>query len=142
MKEIRLDADPTQQPGDKLDVDIFAVDEFVDVSGRTKGHGFQGVVKRWGFAGGRETHGGAWTRRTGSIGCCEKPGKVYKGHKMPGHMGDVSRTATNLEVVQVRPEDNAILVKGSVPGARNGTLFVRKSLKNNVIAFKAKKGAK
>ena len=69
------------------------------------------------------------------------PGWIEKGKKMPGHMGDVNRTIPNLEVVQIRPEDNAILVKGSVPGARNGTLFVRKSLKNNVIAAKAKKGA-
>ncbi|MBR6470824.1 MAG: 50S ribosomal protein L3 [Victivallales bacterium] len=129
MKEIRLDADPTQQPGDKLDVDLFAVDEYVDITGRTKGHGFQGVVKRWGFAGGRETHGGAWTRRTGSIGACEKPGKVYKGHKMPGHMGDKNRTVQSLKVVGIRPEEHLILVKGAIPGAPGGIVTVRSAVK-------------
>jgi large subunit ribosomal protein L3 len=88
------------------------------------------------------THGGHSKRRTGGLAARDLPGWIEKGKKMPGHMGDVSRKAQNLEVVQIRPEDNAILVKGSVPGARNGTVIVRKSLKNNVIAYKAKKGAK
>ena len=88
------------------------------------------------------THGGHSKRRTGGLAARDLPGWIEKGKKMPGHMGDVNRTATNLEVVQIRPEDNAILVKGSIPGARNGTVFVRKSLKNAALAFKAKKGAK
>ncbi|MCQ2396934.1 MAG: 50S ribosomal protein L3 [Lentisphaeria bacterium] len=129
IKEIRLDADPAQKAGDVLDVDIFAVDEFVDVTGTTKGRGFQGVVHRWHFAGGRETHGGAWTRRTGSIGMCEKPGKVMKGHPMPGHMGDVTRTTQNLKVVGVRPEEHLLFVKGGIPGANGGVVVVRNAVK-------------
>ena len=108
----------------------------------TKGRGFAGVLKRYNFAGGNMTHGGHSKRRTGGLAARDLPGWIEKGKKMPGHMGDVSRKAMNLEVVQVRPEDNALLVKGSIPGARNGTVFVRKSLKNNVIAYKAQKGAK
>ncbi|MGN0866521.1 MAG: 50S ribosomal protein L3 [Oligosphaeraceae bacterium] len=130
IKEIRLDADPAQKAGDVLKVaDIFAVDEYVDVTGTTKGRGFQGVVHRWHFAGGRETHGGAWTRRTGSIGMCEKPGKVMKGHPMPGHMGNVNRTTQNLKVVEVRPEENLLFVKGAIPGANGGVVFVRSAVK-------------
>ena len=116
--------------------------KYVDVTGTTKGRGFAGVLKRYNFAGGNMTHGGHSKRRTGGLAARDLPGWIEKGKKMPGHMGDVSRKATNLEVVQIRPEDNAILVKGSVPGARNGTVIVRKSLKNNAIADKAKKGAK
>ena len=108
----------------------------------TKGKGFAGVLKRYKFAGGNMTHGGHSKRRTGGLAARDLPGWIEKGKKMPGHMGDVSRTATNLEVVAIREEDNALLIKGSIPGARNGTVFVRKSLKNAVIALKAKKGAK
>lgn len=129
IKEVRLDADPAQKTGDVLKVDIFAVDEFVDVTGTTKGRGFQGVVHRWHFAGGRETHGGAWTRRTGSIGMREKPGKVMKGHPMPGHMGNVNRTIQNLKVVGVRPEENLLFVKGAIPGANGGVVLVRSAVK-------------
>ena len=129
IKEVRLDADPAQKTGDVLKVDIFAVDEFVDVTGTTKGRGFQGAVHRWHFGGGRETHGGAWTRRTGSIGMCEKPGKVMKGHPMPGHMGNVNRTIQNLKVVGVRPEENLLFVKGAIPGANGGVVLVRSAVK-------------
>ena len=103
---------------------------------------FAGVLKRYGFAGGNMTHGGHSKRRTGGLAARDLPGWIEKGKKMPGHMGDVSRTATNLEVVAIREEDNALLIKGSVPGAHNGTVFVRKSLKNAALAFMAKKGAK
>ncbi len=129
IKEIRLDADPTQKAGDVIDVDIFAVDEFVDVTGTTKGRGFQGVVHRYNFNGGRAAHGGAWERRTGSIGMCEKPGKVRKGHPLPGHMGDVTRTTQNLKVVAVRPEEHLIFVKGGIPGANGGLVYVRSAVK-------------
>ena len=128
--------------GDKITVANFEGVKYVDVTGTTKGRGFAGVLKRYNFAGGNMTHGGHSKRRTGGLAARDLPGWIEKGKKMPGHMGDVSRKAINLEVVQIRPEDNAILVKGSVPGARNGTVIVRKSLKNNVIAFKAQKGAK
>ncbi|MFA6931354.1 MAG: 50S ribosomal protein L3 [Lentisphaeria bacterium] len=127
--EIRLDSDPTEQVGDMIEVNSFAANEYVDVVGRTKGRGFAGVVKRYKFGGGRASHGGAWTRRTGSIGCCESPGKVYKGRKMPGHMGDARRTVQNLLIVGVRPEENLILVKGAIPGATGGVVIVRNAVK-------------
>ena len=143
LKEFALeDGDKELKVGDQVTVKNFEGVKYVDVTGVTKGKGFAGVLKKWGFAGGNMTHGGHSKRRTGGLAARDLPGWIEKGKKMPGHMGDVSRKATNLEVVQIRPEDNAILVKGSVPGARNGIVIVRKSLKNNVIAFKAQKGAK
>ena len=142
LKEFALDAGEEVKVGDQITVANFEGVKYVDVTGTTKGRGFAGVLKRYNFAGGNMTHGGHSKRRTGGLAARDLPGWIEKGKKMPGHMGDVSRKATNLEVVQIRPEDNAILVKGSVPGARNGTVIVRKSLKNNVIADKAKKGAK
>ncbi len=136
LKEFALDAGETLEVGKAVTVSNFEGVKYVDVSGVTKGKGFAGVLKKWGFAGGNMTHGGHSKRRTGGLAARDLPGWIEKGKKMPGDMGDVNRTITNLEVVQVRPEDNAILVKGSIPGARNGIVFVRKSLKNNV-----KKGA-
>ena len=140
LKEFALDEGEEVKAGDVITVKNFEGCKYVDVTGVTKGRGFAGVLKRYNFAGGNMTHGGHSKRRTGGLAARDLPGWIEKGKKMPGHMGDVNRTAVNLEVVQIRPEDNAILVKGSVPGARNGTLLVRKSLKNNVLAFKAKKG--
>ena len=142
LKEFALDAGEEVKVGDQITVANFEGVKYVDVTGTTKGRGFAGVLKRYNFAGGNMTHGGHSKRRTGGLAARDLPGWIEKGKKMPGHMGDVSRKATNLEVVQIRPEDNEILVKGSVPGARNGTVIVRKSLKNNAIADKAKKGAK
>ncbi|MGN0875901.1 MAG: 50S ribosomal protein L3 [Kiritimatiellia bacterium] len=142
LKEFALDAGEEVKAGDAITVANFDGCKYVDVTGVTKGRGFAGVLKRYNFAGGNMTHGGHSKRRTGGLAARDLPGWIEKGKKMPGHMGDVNRKAQNLEVVQIRPEDNAILVKGSVPGARNGIVIVRKSLKNNVIAFKAQKGAK
>jgi large subunit ribosomal protein L3 len=141
LKEFAPDAGEEVKVGDVVTVKNFEGVKYVDVTGVTKGRGFAGVIRRYGFAGGNMTHGGHSKRRTGGLAARDLPGWIEKGKKMPGHMGDVNRTIPNLEVVQVRPEDNAILVKGSVPGCRNGLLVVRKSLKNNVIAAKAKKGA-
>ena len=115
--------------GDVVKVDAFAAGEFLDVVGTTKGRGFQGVVKRYNFGGGRASHGGAWTRRTGSIGCCEWPGRVNKGKRMPGHMGNTRCTVQNLQIVKVMPEDNVLLVKGAVPGAKGGILLLSGALK-------------
>jgi large subunit ribosomal protein L3 len=129
IKEIRLGADPELAPGDTVTAEIFAVNEYVDITGRTKGRGYQGVVKRHNFGGGRATHGGGWLRRTGSIGMCVNPGRVYKGRKMPGQMGNVQRTVQNLQVVAVRPEENIMLVKGAVPGPNNGLVLVRSACK-------------
>ena len=142
LKEFALDAGEEVKVGDTITVANFEGCKYVDVTGVTKGRGFAGVLKRYNFAGGNMTHGGHSKRRTGGLAARDLPGWIEKGKKMPGHMGDVNRKATNLEVVQIRPEDNAILVKGSIPGAKNGTVIVHKSLKNNAIAFKAQKGAK
>ena len=136
LKEFALDEGETVKAGDVLTVSNFEGVKYVDVTGTTKGKGFAGVLKRYLFAGGNLTHGGHSKRRTGGLAARDLPGWIEKGKKMPGHMGDVNRKAMNLEVVAVRAEDNALLVKGSVPGARNGIVIVRKSLKNNV-----KKGA-
>jgi large subunit ribosomal protein L3 len=136
LKEFALDAGEEVKVGDKITVANFEGVKYVDVTGVTKGRGFAGVLKRYNFAGGNMTHGGHSKRRTGGLAARDLPGWIEKGKKMPGHMGDVNRKITNLEVVAIRPDDNAILVKGSIPGAKNGTVIVRKSLKNNV-----KKGA-
>ena len=141
LREFAPDAGEEVKVGDVVTVANFEGVKYVDVTGVTKGKGFAGVLKRYNFAGGNMTHGGHSKRRTGGLAARDLPGWIEKGKKMPGHMGDVNRKITNLEVVQVRPDDNALLVKGSIPGARNGIVIVRKSLKNNVIAAKAKKGA-
>ena len=131
IREIRLEEDSTASVGDVLKADIFAKDEFVDVTGQTKGRGFAGVVRRWKFGGGRASHGGARVRRSGSIGMCAAPGKVYKGRKMPGHMGDVRQTILNLKVMDVRPDVNLLLVKGSIPGANGCFVIVRNAIKKH-----------
>lgn len=136
LKEFKLDKGETLEVGKAVTVENFNGVKYVDVTGMTKGKGFAGVLKKWGFAGGNMTHGGHSKRRTGGLAARDLPGWIEKGKKMPGDMGDVSRKAIGLEIVAIRPEDNALLVKGSIPGARNGIVVVRKSLKNNV-----KKGA-
>ena len=119
------------EPGAVLNVGVFAAGDFLDVVGTTKGRGFQGVVKRWNFGGGRASHGGAWERRPGSIGCCEFPDRVAKGKKMAGHYGCDRRTVQNLKVVRVNVEENYLMVKGAVPGANGGILLVRSALKKS-----------
>ncbi|MDF7801387.1 50S ribosomal protein L3 [Pontiellaceae bacterium B1224] len=115
--------------GDVVDASAFAEVNYVDIVATGKGRGFQGVVKRYDFGGGRASHGGGWVRRTGSIGMCEFPGRVFKGKKMPGQMGDKRVTTQNLKIVQVRPEENLILIKGSVPGAKGGIVTIKEALK-------------
>ena len=129
LKEFRIDDSVEVAVGDVLDASTFEGVNFVDIAATGKGRGFQGVVKRYNFGGGRASHGGGWIRRTGSIGMCEFPGRVFKGKKMPGHMGDKRVTTQNLKVVQVRPEENLILVKGSVPGAKGGIVTIKEALK-------------
>ncbi|PIE53550.1 50S ribosomal protein L3 [Candidatus Fermentibacteria bacterium] len=114
--------------GDSFTVDMFAPGEKVDVTGTTKGKGFQGVVKRHGFSGGDDTHGTKSKRVPGSIGQCATPGRVWKNKKMPGQTGNRKRTVKNLEIVQIDPEKNLLVLKGAVPGARNGYLMVRKHI--------------
>lgn len=101
----------------------------VDISGMSKGRGFQGVIKRYGFAGGPATHGTQFKRAPGSIGQCAWPSKVFKGKKLPGHYGDVKVTVQNLRVIGIDQEKNLLLVKGSVPGSRNGILCINKAVK-------------
>jgi large subunit ribosomal protein L3 len=129
IREIRLESDSETPIGEQLGAALFEKGETVDISGRTKGRGFQGVVKRYRFGGGRASHGGDWERRPGSIGMCEKPARVYRGRKMPGQMGNVRRTVQNLTVVQVRPEENILLLRGAVPGPNGGCVIVRQAKK-------------
>jgi len=125
--EIRLEEAPTLEVGQELSADIFAAGEKVRVTGTTIGKGFQGVMKRWNFAGMPASHGHEKVHRApGSIGHATFPGKVFKGKKMPGHMGNVRQTTSNLEVVAIRADENLILVKGAVPGPKNGLVLVRK----------------
>ena len=128
--EVIVSADDETKAGDTLTAGIFDGVNFVDVIGSTKGKGFQGAVKRHGFGGGRASHGGkSRLRSPGSIGMCEHPGRVFKGKKMPGQMGSTNITVQNLKVVQVRPDENLVLVKGAVPGANGSTIVLREALK-------------
>jgi large subunit ribosomal protein L3 len=129
LREFRVSADTDVVIGDVVDVSAFEEVNFVDVVATGKGRGFQGVVKRYDFGGGRASHGGGWLRRTGSIGMCEFPGRVFKGKKMPGHMGNKRVTTQNLKVMQVRAEENLMLIKGSIPGANGGIVTVKEALK-------------
>ena len=129
LKEFRIDEGAEVNVGDVIDANAFAEVPFVDIVATGKGRGFQGVVKRYDFGGGRASHGGGWTRRPGSIGMCEHPARVFKNKKMPGHMGSRRVTTQNLKVIQVRPEENLILVKGSVPGANGGIVTIKEALK-------------
>ena len=104
--------------------DLFKSGDLVDVSGKSKGRGFQGVVKRYGFRGGNKTHGSMFHRRPGSIGCSAWPSRVMKGKKMPGRMGTDRVTKKNVTVVDVRTDDNVLLLKGSIPGAKQGLLQI------------------
>ena len=129
LKEFRIQEATEVAVGDVIDAKAFTEVRYVDIIATGKGRGFQGVVKRYDFGGGRASHGGGWIRRPGSIGMCEHPGRVFKGKKMPGHMGSKRVTTQNLKVVQVRPEENLILVKGSVPGANGGIVTIKEALK-------------
>lgn len=112
--------------GQVLNVEIFNVGERVDVIGTTKGRGFAGVITRHGFSGGRKTHGSHSHRVPGSIGASAWPSRVMKGKKLPGHYGFVRQTVKNLEIIDIRPQDNLILVKGAVPGPKSGLIYVCK----------------
>jgi len=116
-------------PGDEVKADIFKAGDRVDVSGRSKGKGFQGVIKRHGFGGGPGGHGSHHHREPGSIGQSADPSRVFKGKKLPGRMGNKKRTTRNLEVVDVKPEENLVAVRGCVPGANGSLITVRTSKK-------------
>jgi len=131
LKEFALDADDEVSEGDTLTVSGFEGTQYVDVSGVTKGQGFQGVVKRHRMSGGPKTHGGHSKRRVGSIGQCSFPARVAKGQRMPGQMGRVNITQQNLKVVELDGENNLMLVNGAVPGPTGAVLYVRKALKKS-----------
>lgn len=129
--EFRVDSDHELAPGAEIAVsDVFADGQVVDVSGVTIGKGYAGVIKRHNFAGKDATHGNSINHRTpGSIGQCQTPGRVFKGKKMTGHLGNVRRTAQNLKVVRVDPERNLLLIKGAVPGSKGSDVIVRPAVK-------------
>ncbi len=128
LREVRVEDTSDIKPGSVVDVGIFQPGELVKVTGTSKGKGFAGVVKRHGFAGGPKSHGQSDRHRApGSIGAGTDPGRVIKGLRMAGHMGNRRVTVRNLEVVKVDPEANLLLVKGAVPGARNALLLIQKA---------------
>jgi large subunit ribosomal protein L3 len=131
LREVRLDAKGDEtKVGDRVLVDGFAEGEFVDVTGVSKGKGFQGGVKRWHYRGGDATHGSMFHRAPGGIGASSFPSRVWKGQHFPGHMGNEQVTARKLKVVKVDAEENLLLVCGSVPGPRGSYLLIRKSKKS------------
>ncbi len=120
----------TVKPGDTVGANIFAPGDFVDAIGITKGKGFEGVMKRHNFRGGDSTHGAkGFKRRPGAIGQRLFPGTVMRGMRMPGHMGQIQRTVQNLEVMQVREDDNLLLIRGAIPGSNNSYVIIRESKK-------------
>ena len=155
LKEFRVDKNELYKEGNELGIEIFKDKKFLDVRSKTIGKGFAGVMKRWNFGGLRASHGVSVSHRShGSTGQRQDPGKVFKGKKMAGHMGDKLRTILNLEVVKSDLENNLIYLKGSIPGSKNSTVFLRESVKNvtrktikekheaQVKAAQAKKGKK
>lgn len=130
LREFFADNVDEYQVGDEvLCKDLFAAGDIIDVTGTSKGKGFQGVIKRWNFAGGRATHGSMFHRAPGAIGCSAWPSRVFKGKRMAGQLGNARVTTQNLQIVDVRPEENLLLVKGAVPGPKNGLVMIRKGVK-------------
>jgi len=131
IKESRIDDKLLEQynVGDELNASFFTKGEYIDVSGKSKGKGFAGVIKRWNFHGGRKTHGSMFHRAPGAIGSAADPARVFKGTKLPGRMGGIRSTVQNVVVVDIKEEGNIILVRGAVPGAKNGIVQVRKAIK-------------
>ena len=128
LREFRLDDTEGINVGDSVDVSLFQAGDLVNVTGVSKGKGFAGTVKRYGFAGGPKTHGQSDRHRApGSIGAGTSPGRVFKGTRMSGHMGDERVTVSKLEVIKTDPEHNLLLVKGAVPGGKNGLLLIGKA---------------
>lgn len=139
LKEFRIAAEAAAslKVGDALSVSLFEVGQKVDVQGVTIGKGYAGTIKRYNFGSGRATHGNSRSHNVpGSIGMAQDPGRVFPGKRMTGHMGDVTRTTQNLEIARIDAERQLLLVKGAVPGAKNGQVVVSPAVK-----VKAKKGA-
>jgi large subunit ribosomal protein L3 len=131
LKEFRLDKTEEFKEGNEIGLEILKDIKFVDVRSKTIGKGFAGVMKRWNFGGLRASHGVSVSHRShGSTGQRQDPGKVFKGKKMAGHMGDKFRTMLNLEIIKSDLENNLLYLKGSIPGSKNSTILVRQSIKN------------
>ncbi len=129
-RESRIDDEADFEIGSELTLSMFEAGQLIDVTGTSQGKGFAGVIKRHHFAGKDATHGNSINHRTpGSIGQCQTPGRVFKGKKMTGHMGNVKRTQQNLTVVRVDVEKNLLLVKGAVPGSKGGSVVVKAAVK-------------
>lgn len=126
LHEVEVENPDDFSEGSTIGLDLFKVGERVDVVGTTKGRGFAGVMKRHGFGGGRKTHGSKCHRIPGSIGCSAWPSKVIKGKKLPGHYGVERKTVRNLEIVDIRPDENLILIKGAIPGHRQAMVEIKK----------------
>ncbi len=137
IREIPKEASREYKVGEELKVDIFAPGDYVDVRGISIGKGFQGGMKRWHWKGGPMTHGSTSRRRVGSIGSTTTPGRVFRGHHMPGHMGAMGVTTQNLKVMKVDLENNILLIKGAVPGFKNGYVIIKKALKKVAKVKKA-----
>ena len=131
LKEFRVEKIDQYKEGNELGLEIFKDKKFLDVRSKTIGKGFAGVMKRWNFGGLRASHGVSVSHRShGSTGQRQDPGKVFKGKKMAGHMGDKNRTILNLEIIKSDLENSLIYLKGSIPGSKNSTVFLRESIKN------------
>jgi large subunit ribosomal protein L3 len=128
LREFPLDLEGAE-PGQELKAEVFEPGDYVDIVGTTKGKGFAGVVKRHGFHGGRATHGSMFHRAPGSIGASADPSRVFKGTRLPGRMGNERKTVQNLLVWAVRPEMNVILIRGAVPGSKNGFVMIKQAIK-------------
>jgi large subunit ribosomal protein L3 len=129
VKEFRLEDISAYEVGQEINADIFAAGEQVDVSGVSKGKGFQGVIKRWNAHRGPMSHGSKFHRAVGSMGASSDPSRTFKNKHMPGHMGAVNTTVLNLKVAKVMPEKNLILIKGGVPGPNKGYVVIRNTVK-------------
>lgn len=128
-EELKIEGAKVEDLGKLLSYDQFGPKTFIDVTGTTKGKGTQGVIRRYGFRGGPATHGSHFHRRPGSIGCRATPARVFRGKKMPGHMGTIKNTTQNLVVVEKNEEKGYMLIKGSVPGAKNSLVTIKKAVK-------------
>ena len=131
LKEFRVEDETKYKEGNEFGLEIFKDKKFLDVRSKTIGKGFAGVMKRWNFGGLRASHGVSVSHRShGSTGQRQDPGKVFKGKKMAGHMGDKLRTMLNLEIIKSDPENNLLYLKGSIPGSKNSTVLIRESIKD------------
>jgi large subunit ribosomal protein L3 len=129
LRELRVTGDDTFAVGDQLTAEMFQAGELVDIVGISKGKGFQGVIKRWNFKGGRASHGSRFHRAPGSIGCSATPSRVFKNKKMPGQLGNEQITIQRLQIVRVDAADNLLLIKGAVPGPTNGFVVIKNTVK-------------